>query len=91
MGSRKQTSRDLEWITTLAKAKSDRILEELPEGEGWKTFPELNEMSNQGKHQLRETLKMGVASGKFEERIGKRKNCLGNLYKIMFYRIKNAE
>ena len=91
MGSRKQTSGDLEWIKSLAKAKSESIMEERPEGEGWKTFPELDIISPQGKHQLRTAIKRGVAEGIYEERIGKQKNCLGNLYKVMFYRMKDAE
>jgi hypothetical protein len=91
MGSRKQTSRDLEWIKSLDKATSESVIEKCPEGEGWKTFPELDAISPIGKHQLREAIKKGISEGYYEEYIGKKKNCLGNLYKVMFYRMKDAE
>ena len=91
MGSRKQTSGDLEWIDSLAKAKDSEIKEIRPAGEGWKTFKELLKLSPSGHVQLRETLRHGCANGTFEGSEGKLKNCLGNLYKVMFYRMKDAE
>ena len=82
MASSKRNNSD--WVKAIADANAS--IGRPPEGEGWKTFHELQKETKLGNNKLRRILTVGMEAGTFEHYEGTKANSTGRICRSVWYR-----